>query len=472
MFDIRYAGCVQDGEHFMFINRKRGLTTTQIIAFGFLGTIIVGALLLMLPVSSAEGMVTQWEDALFTATTSVCVTGLVTVSTWSHWSVFGQTVITLLIQVGGLGIITFTTIVLFIMGKRISLKERLLIQDAYNLDTLRGLVRLTPRIVKGTFFIEGIGALLYASVFIPHFGLVEGIGVSVFNSVSAFCNAGMDVIGDNSLAGYSGNLIVNFTTIGLIVLGGIGFPVWWNVIDVMRKHRSQYNGWRDAAHHLTLHTKVVLTVTAILIFAGMLVILLLEYGNPETLGNMKFGNKVMASLFQSVTTRTAGFFTIPQDGLRNATALFCVILMFIGGSPSGTAGGIKTTTLGIILLAVYSAVKGRNETEAYGRRVSATLVKKAMAVLVLSFSVMILSVMALSMVQSGDFIDILYESTSAIATVGLSRGLTMDLTVWGKLIIIITMYIGRIGPISLALFFNSKKYVNVKSYPTENIGVG
>lgn len=456
----------------MGLKRKRSLTTTQIIMFGFLGTIIVGTLLLVLPLSSADGETTELVDALFTSTTSVCVTGLVVVPTWSHWSMFGQAVIMLLIQVGGLGVITFTTLVLMVMGRRITLKERLLIQDAYNIDSIRGVVRLTLRIVKGVLRIEFVGAVLYAIVFIPRYGICDGIWKSIFNSVSAFCNAGMDIIGDTSMQPFQGNVIINFTTMTLIILGGLGFPIWWNIVDVLKQRKKRYDSWRTAAHYFTLQTKIVLSVTAFLILGGALLIFVFEYNNPETFGNLNLWEKIMASLFQSVTTRTAGFFTIPQEGLQNATALICIILMFIGGSPSSTAGGVKTTTLGIILLAVFSIVRGHKDTEAFGRKISTSLVKKAMAVVALSLTVTFISIIILTVVQEGDFLDLLYECISAIGTVGLSRALTPDLNVFGKIVIIVTMYAGRVGPISLALFFNSKKYINVRSFPTEKISVG
>lgn len=456
----------------MALEKKRSLTTTQIIMFGFLGAIVVGTLLLALPIASSNGKATNLLDSLFTATTSVCVTGLVVVPTWSHWSLFGQAVIALLIQVGGLGVITFTTLVLMVMGRRITLKERLLIQDAYNLDSIRGVVKLTLRILKGVLRVEAIGAVFYSLVFIPRYGIAQGIWKSIFNSVSAFCNAGMDILGDTSLQPFQGNVIINFTTMALIILGGLGFPVWWNILDVLKERKRRYDGWRTAVHHFTLQTKVVISVTVFLIGIGALFVFLLEYNNPDTIGNMPLWEKIMASLFQSVTTRTAGFLTIPQENLRNATALVCIILMFIGGSPSGTAGGVKTTTLGIMLLAVFSIVRGHKDTEAFGRKISTSLVKKAMAVFSLSLAVAFFSIITLLVVQEGDFLDLLYECISAIGTVGLSRAVTGNLNDLGKIVIIITMYAGRVGPISLALFFNSRKYINVRSYPKENISVG
>ncbi len=451
--------------------RKKDFTTTRIIALGFLGTIVVGTLLLMLPISARSGEITNVVDALFTSTTSVCVTGLVTVPTYAHWTIFGQIVIAVLAQVGGLGVITFTMMFLLALHKRIGMKERLLIQDAYNLDTIQGLVVLVKKIVKGTLAIEGVGAFFYMLVFIPDFGL-RGIWYSVFNAISAFCNAGMDVIGPDSLAPYVGNPIVNITTMVLIILGGIGFPVWWNVLDILRQRHRKRRGIRVSLHHFSLHTKLVIFMTVTLIVLGAFFVFALEYNNPATLGELPLWQKIQAAFFQSVTTRTAGFFTISQAGLNKATALICCILMFIGGSPSGTAGGIKTTTTAILILTVVSIIKGRRDTEMFGRKVGDIAVRRALSIFGVSFGVMLLAVIILAAIQPGDFMDCLFEVISAIATVGLSRDFTTELTLAGRIIIIITMYIGRIGPISLALFFNSKRFVNVKTYPEERVSVG
>jgi len=451
--------------------KKSKFTTTKIIALGFFVTIIIGTFLLMLPISTASREVTNPIDALFTATTSVCVTGLVTVPTFSHWSVFGQIIIMILAQIGGLGVITFTTMFLLITGKRIGLKERLLIQDAYNLDTIQGLVKIVKRIVKGTLIVEGIGALCYMIVFVPEFGII-GIWKSIFNSVSAFCNAGMDVLGPNSLMSYVDNPIVNITTMVLIILGGIGFPVWWCVIDVIKERKNQHQGLKNTLHHMPLHTKLVVTVTFILIVGGALLIFLLEYDNSNTLGNLPLWQKIQAAFFQSVTTRTAGFLTISQSGLRKGTAILCCIFMFIGGSPSGTAGGVKTTTVAVLVMTVISIMRNRKDTEIYERKINDNILRRALAIFMVSFSVMLISVILLSIVQPGDFLDCLYEGVSAIATVGLSRDLTANLTMAGKIIIIVTMYLGRIGPISLSLLFNTKQFVNLKTYPEEKISVG
>lgn len=456
----------------LFNKDRKPMPTTRIIMIGFLVTIAIGTVLLTLPCMAADGKMTEPIDALFTATTSVCVTGLVTVSTCSHWSILGQGVILLLVQIGGLGVVTFTTLILIIMRKRISLSDRVLIQDAYNLDSVHGVVKLTIKILKGTFLVEGIAAVLYSFVFIPEFGVLPGIWKSIFNAVSAFCNAGMDILGETSLQKYQGNVLVNFVTMALIILGGIGFPVWWNIIDLHKTRKEKYSSWKEAAHHLTLHTKIVLSMTAILFLAGTIIVLAFEYNNPETLGKMPWYEKVMAAMFQSVTLRTAGFFTVPQECLRSATAFAGMLFMVIGGSPSGTAGGVKTTTIAILVLAVISIVKGRKNTEVFSRKISTVLVKKALSVLALSTSVMFLGVIFMCLTTQADFLDILYETISAIGTVGLSRALTANLNVYGKTVIIVLMYAGRVGPISLALFFNSKKHVSTTSYPVENIGVG
>ncbi len=450
--------------------KKRGFSTTQIIAYGFLISMIVGMLLLMLPVSSKEGTFTSPIDALFTATTSVCVTGLTTLPVGTHFSVFGQLVILFLIQIGGLGVVTFTTLVMLFFAQRITLKERLLIRDAYNLNSLNGIIRLTKKIVIGTLICELFGAVLYSFVFVRDFGLI-GIYYAIFNSVSAFCNAGIDLLGTTSLAVYRDNIIANVVTMVLIVLGGLGFPVWWDVIKCFRQKSKKCD--KGLWHSFNLHTKLVLSVTIILIVGGSLLIFLLEYNNPKTIGDLSLPCKIQASFFQSVTTRTAGFFTIPQENFTDASAFVSLVLMFIGGSPSGTAGGVKTVTIAMIILTVIAIVKNRTDTEVFGRSISEQTVRKGIAVFAVSFSILMISMALLSITQGSDFLDSLYEVVSALATVGLTRGLTGELDAVGKLIIIITMYIGRIGPISLALFFNANNSdSNLRRFPKGDIHVG
>lgn len=453
--------------------KKISLSTTQIIALGFFLAILTGALLLMLPISSSNGTSTPFIDSLFTATTSVCVTGLVVKNTFEHWSTFGHVVILFLIQFGGLGIVTFTTSLMLILRRKVTLKDRLLLQDAYNLQTLSGLVRFAKKVLFGTFIIEAIGALCYCFTFIPDFGLGKGLWISVFTSVSAFCNAGIDIIGPNSLMPYATNLNVNITTMLLIILGGIGFIVWFDILRVIKSIRHKELPKYAFFNRLTLHTKIVLTTTAALILIGAAVIFILEYSNQRTIGNLSGGGKVLASFFESVTLRTAGFLTFSQKEMHESTILFCLILMFIGGSPVGTAGGVKTSTFALVIIAAMSAIKGEEHGTAFNRRLPTKTIRKALAVILISLSFSFLAVILLLTFTDGSLIDILFEVFSAIATVGLSRDFTANLNTFGRIIIMITMYLGRIGPITLPIIFSSKKSkYGLAVFPKEDITVG
>lgn len=445
------------------------LSTTQIILLSFLAVILVGSVLLACPISTQNGKAVPYIDALFTATTATCVTGLVTLPTATSWSVFGQVVILLLIQVGGLGIITVLSALMVAMHRKIGIKDSQLIQDAFNLNTLSGLGTFVKKVMIGTLLIEGIGALLYMTVFIPAFG-AKGIWISVFNSVSAFCNAGIDIIAENSLCNYAQNPIINTVTSLLIIFGGIGYIVWWDVIRVLKQLKTQKLG---CFGKLTLHSKIVLSSTAFLIVAGALAILAFEYNNPLTIGNYSLFDKLQVSFFQSVTTRTAGFATVLQENLTNSSAIVCLLLMFIGGSPVGTAGGIKTATVVVLFATAYSAIRNKNEVSLFHRNISKQIIRKAVAVVCMSFIIMFLSTVLLAAVTDAPVMDILYETVSATATVGLTRNLTPFLNLYGKLIIIATMYFGRVGPISLAVAFHVKKETtnNIKN-PTEDISVG
>ncbi len=450
--------------------KKRAFSATKVLAFGFLISIFCGTCLLMLPMSSSAGLKTQFIDALFTATSSVCVTGLVTVTTFSHWSFFGQLVILFLIEIGGLCVITFTIIFYLIMGKRIGLKERLLFHAAYNLDTMTGLVTMARRVFAGALTVEACGAILIMPRFIRDFG-TYGIWASIFHAVSAFCNAGMDVLGPDSLVPYISDCWVNLVTSALIILGGIGFPIWWIILKRIRS-RAALKDRRTRAPYPGLYLKTVLIATGALLLFGTAAVLLLEYNNPETLGPLSFGNKLLAAFFQSVTLRTAGFYTIPQNGLRNSTCLISCFLMFIGGSPSGTAGGIKTTTFLIVASTVISMLKEKDFTELMRRKIRENTVRRALAIFMVSFSVALVSLTVLTAAQPGEFIDCLFEVVSAIGTVGLSRGLTEHLNTAGRIIIIATMYLGRIGPVSLSMFFNSSRFQNMVVYAEEPLSVG
>ena len=448
---------------------KLRLSTTHIILFSFLAAVLVGAVLLSLPVSSATGEKTPFIDALFTSTTATCVTGLVVVPTFSAWSTFGHIVILCLIQIGGLGVITVVSILAMMFHKKIGLSDRLLLQDAFNLNTLSGLSQFVKKVVLGTFLVEGIGALLYMIVFVPEFGL-KGIWISVFTAISAFCNAGIDIIAPDSLAGYVHNPIINLTTCLLIFFSGIGYIVWWDVIRVLKLRKKRKIKVLKA---LTLHSKIAIATTLTLIFGGALCIFLFEYNNPQTMKDFTLYQKIQASFFQSVTTRTAGFFTVPQENLSNASALVSILLMFIGGSPVGTAGGIKTVTIAIVVMAAVAAVKNKKDVTMFNRTLSKDAVSKAVAVICTSFFIMFISTLLLSAVTDASFLDILYETASATATVGLTRNLTGSLNTIGKIIIIANMYFGRVGPISLAVALNLKKQnPNIIKNPVEDISVG
>lgn len=448
------------------------LSTTQIIALGFLCAILLGTFFLTLPCSAASGAATSPVDALFTATTSVCVTGLVTVPTYLHWSLFGKIVILILIQLGGLGIISFTTGIMMVIGRKITLKDRILLEDALNLNTLSGLVKFLRKVFLGTFLVEAAGAVCYSFVFIPQYGLLRGCWYSLFHSVSAFCNAGIDILGDNSLGDYLTHPWMNAVTMVLIILGGLGFIVWWDILSVWKKYHWRNFSLKRIFGRLHLHTKITLTATLALIVIGGFSVFLLEFDNPGTIGNLNFFEKLQASFFQSVSTRTAGYITFSQADLRGSTAMICLMLMFIGGSPIGTAGGIKTTTFILLVLSTMTTVKGREHVVVYGRTIPRKTVQKALAVTSVSFLVLCLAIIAMSIAEPASLLDIAYETTSAIGTVGLSRDFTPHLHVGGKLIITLCMYLGRIGPISLAIIFNTRAKRALIKYPEENIIVG
>lgn len=445
------------------------LTTTQTILLSFLLAILFGSALLALPASSASGVAVPYIDALFTATTSICVTGLVTVPTFSTWSLFGQVVILFLIQIGGLGVVTIMSGLMISLHRRIGIRDRMLIQDAFNLNTLSGMVKFIRKVITGTILIEGIGALLYMTVFVPEFGM-KGVWISLFNAVSAFCNAGMDIISENSLCAYVHNPVINIVTILLIVFGGIGYIVWWDIVSVMKNIRRRR---LKCFANLTLHSKIALSVTGILILVGTAAIFVFEYDNPMTIASFSLVDKLQASLFQSVTTRTAGFVTIPQEDLTNASAITSLLLMFIGGSPVGTAGGIKTVTFAVLITSAFATMKTHSEAELFHRTIPRHAVSKAVAVVSMAFIILFMATILLSAVTNADALDVTYETVSAAATVGLTRNLTSKLNIWGRIIIIITMYLGRVGPISLMIALNTKKETkNIVKNPTEDISVG
>ncbi|MBE5855833.1 MAG: potassium transporter TrkH [Lachnospiraceae bacterium] len=437
--------------------QKHKLTSTQVIALGFLGAILVGTLLLLIPVATAKGQQTDFVTALFTATTSICVTGLVVVDTFSHWSFLGQLIILFLIQIGGFGVITLYSLVMMAMKKKFSLSTRLLIQDYYNLDSIHGLIKFLRRVVKDTLMVEGVGAVLYAFFFVPRFGFFRGIWISIFNAISAFCNAGMDVIGANSLIDYQTNLPLNIITMTLIVLGGLGYVVWFDFIETMKKSIKHKYNLHTFWSRMGEHSKLVVHLTIFFLVTGTLLVLLFEWNNPDTIGNLPVGKKILVSLFQSVTFRTAGFATVPQDALTPSTCLIGCIYMFIGGSPVGTAGGVKTVTIFVVLLNVFSFIRNRTEPVVFSRAVSDKLITKASAIVMANLMLTMVLIIALIQVSHAPTLAAAYEIFSATGTVGLSRGLTGNLNLAGRIVVMIGMYAGRIGPISMALFFSTKR---------------
>lgn len=459
------------------------LRATQIIMLGFLITILIGAVLLTMPFSSAEGKWTGFIDALFTSASAVCITGLAVVTTSDYWSVAGQWIILGLIQIGGLGFMSFVTMVFLAMGKRITMRERTVIQEAFNLNQYNGLVRFAKYIFKFTIFIELTGAVILSFRFVAEFGLWGGIYKGIFHSVSAFCNAGFDILGSSSLMSYSGDAVINFTVMALIIMGGLGFPVVQDIFEFFKNVFVKKFTVRFSKERLKLQSKIVILATAVLIFIPAVCIFIFEYSNKGTMADMGVGEKVMSSLFQSVTLRTAGFSTIDQGAMRYGTKLISILCMFIGGSPAGTAGGAKTVTIAILIIAVMSLVRGNDEINAFSRNIGFDVLQKALSVVIMMIAVVMLSVIVLSVTEadllisnggSFELLDIFYEVVSAIGTVGLTTGITPELSEAGKIVITICMYIGRVGPISLALALSirNKGRKNLIHYPKGKVIVG
>ena len=428
-------------------------STVRIIMLTFLAVIMLGTMLLMLPFSTASGEWCPLLTALFTAATSVCVTGLVVVETASYWSFFGKIVILLLIQIGGLSIVTLWARMMMLLRRRFSLRFHMLLRDYYNMDSLSGIFRFMKRALKGTLIAEGAGAALYGFVLIPRHGFLKGLWLSVFTSVSAFCNAGIDIFGPDSMIPFRSDLPMNLITMLLIVLGGLGFFVWFDAAEAFRECLKKKIGIRGFFSRLHEHTKLVLTVTLILILSGTFLVYVGECRNPASVGGMRFGEGILASLFQSVTFRTAGFSTLPQQDLTPFTCFAGLFYMMIGGSPAGTAGGIKTVTAAILIVSAVSYVRQKNETVVFGRTVSHQLIARAIAITLVSTCMTALFIGLLLLTNDVPFLSAVYEVFSATGTVGLSRALTPSLNPAGQLIIILAMYSGRIAPISMLMFF-------------------
>ena len=447
-------------------SRRPAMHAAMVVALGFLIIILTGAVLLTLPISARSGEPTDFLDALFTATSATCVTGLVTVGTATHWSGFGQVVILLLIQIGGLGFMSLASIASFLTHRTITLRERMVMSAGLNLTENAGIVRLTQRVLLGTLAFEGAGAVLLATRFVPRVGLWQGIKMGVFHSVSAFCNAGFDLIGtpDNpfaSLTGYADDVLVNLTIMALIVIGGLGFFVWGDIWDKRRFRR------------LRLHTKLVLITTAVLLCAGFALTLLFEWHNPQTLGTMPVQEKLLAASFQSVTLRTAGFNTIDQAALTGPSQAVACLLMMIGGSPGSTAGGIKTVTAAVLVLSAISALRGRTTVSAFGRTIVSRSIMNAVTMMIVGGTLSLTGACVISYVESAPFGACVFEAVSAFATVGLSMGLTPTLNAISRLILILLMYLGRVGVLTLGVAVLMRHREPPKmQYPDGDVMVG
>ena len=439
--------------------KKKHMTSFQLIIMGFAGVILLGTVLLMLPFSSAEKVITPFHEALFTATSAVCVTGLVVKDTGSYWSLAGQTIILALIQIGGLGVVTVAASVSILSGKKISLMQRSTMQDAISAPKVGGIVRLTRFILRGTFLIEAAGTVLLLPVFMGDYGK-KGIWMSIFHSISAFCNAGFDILGTDSsmfpsLTGYSGNILINLVIMLLIITGGIGFLTW----DDIYTNKLNFKRYR-------MQSKIILMTTACLILFPTVFFYICD------LTNLPMGKRLLAAAFQSVTTRTAGFNTINISEMSEASKAVMILLMLIGGSPGSTAGGMKTTTFSVLILNAIATFRSQENAGAFGRRLEYHVIKNAATIAMLYFALFFGGGIAISVYEGLPLLDCLYEAASAVGTVGLTLGITPELHVFSQVVLIILMYLGRVGGLTLIYaVFSGRNKGNAK-LPLEKITVG
>ncbi len=445
-------------------HKIRSLTYPQLVVLGYLVIITMGTVLLSFPMATRSNVSVGFVDALFTATSATCVTGLVVYDTFTHWSLFGQIVIMTLIQIGGLGFMAVITMFSFFLRRRIGLKERGLLRESVNSMYLGGVVLLIKRLLIGTFLFEGFGAVILSARFVPQMGLTTGIYNGIFHSVSAFNNAGFDLMGKygkySSLISYAGDPVVTLTIMGLIIVGGIGFFVW----DDILKHRHRFKEYQ-------LHTKIVFAITSFLITWGAIVFFLFERTN--LLNGLPFGEKILVSLFSAVTPRTAGFSVVDMGVSLPGTRLLIMILMFIGGSPGSTAGGIKTTTFAALVISAWSSLKNTKGDSVFGRQLEESALRRANTVVVINLTLVLVSSLVISATKPVlPLGDVVFETVSALSTVGLSTGITGSLGIIGQLMLILLMYTGRVGSISLALLFMQHRMPVSIQKPTEKIIIG
>lgn len=420
------------------------LTNAQKITISFLGVILIGTILLMLPITHVGDRGLSFIDALFTATSATCVTGLSVVVTEYSFNIFGQIVIMIMIQIGGIGLMTLVAIFMSMMKTKLKLIDKMALKSILNKSDLFNFKKFLLGIIKFTLVFECIGAFFLSLVFIPDYGVADGVFKAIFISVSAFCNAGFDVIGASSLVPYANNYLVMITVMFLIICGGLGFVIWFEFTSKLRPLLKKEVSFKQFQTTFSVHAKIVLMATAILIIVPAIIILGLEYFSP-TMGNMNIFEKIVNALFMSVTLRTAGFATMNVADMHLSAQFIMLILMFIGGSPGGTAGGIKTTTFMVIIICVIRMLKGKSRTNIFRRHISRNTIVRATTVAVVNLTVLFTGIFFLCISENFDFFDLLFEAVSALATVGLSTGITPFLSVGGKVIIILLMFIGRIG---------------------------
>lgn len=430
-----------------------------ILTMGFLILITIGGLILSTPFVTKSGQSTNMVDAFFVAASASCVTGLTPVNTAEHWNTFGQVIILFLIQIGGLGVMSLASLVPLILNKKIGLKSRLILKEQLNTENMAGVLKLFKYVLFFTLAVEGLGALFLAIRFVPSYGLGKGIWYAIFHSISAFCNAGFDIMGD-SIYPLRHDYLVNITLMALIAIGGLGFMVTSEI----------YN--KRELKHLSTHSKLVLITNLCLILVGGLGFFILETIKNGMIANETLGHGLLISFFQSVSARTAGFYSLDLGQIKDSTAILLMNLMFIGGSPGSTAGGLKTTTFVVLILALFSVVKSQKEPIVFKRSISNETIKKALAIVMVSMFLHVAVVFVLSILNNFDFIEVLYETVSALGTVGTTMGITDKLTSISKVIIAFCMYLGRIGPMTMALSFGLKSDDRLIRYPEAFISIG
>ncbi|UHA75551.1 TrkH family potassium uptake protein [Paenibacillus sp. 481] len=434
-------------------------TPARILVTGFLIIITIGTFLLKLPMSMQPGRSLSFIDALFTATSAVCVTGLVVVDTGTTFSTFGQIVIISLVQIGGIGFMSVALMFYLMLGKKVSLRERLILQEAINANSMEGIVRTVRRVIIFVAVIQAVAALILTAYFATHMPLAQASYYALFHAISLFNNGGFDLFG-NSFQHYANDFLFNLVAFLLVMAGGIGFIVLAELYEYPKRRR------------LSLHSKVVLTMSSALVLVGAIFIFALEFTNPHTLGPLSMEGKVYASFFQSISARSSGTTTVDVAQFREVSQFFVIILMFIGASPGSAGGGIKTTTFAILLSAVYAMLRGREDAVLFRSRLPKEQIIKALTIIILALMLVLSVSILLAVVEQQPFLDVLFETVSAVATVGLSTGITPELTVWGKIIICATMFIGRLGPMTLAYALANRKEPMLYRYPEGKIMIG